>query len=878
MADIKKSIDIIFGAQDNTGKVLNDLGKNINKSVKSFSDITSPLSNVADTALQTELAILALGTAMLGVAVNESAKLQTSVNEIGTLFNATPEQVDRMKISIQEYGADSVFAFEDITQSTYDMVSATGDAEGSVAALAEAERLAVVSNSDLGTATNALTTIINAYGLDLSKSADVTGAFFTAVQNGKTTLPELEASIGRVAASAAASGVPFDDMLAAVAALTGGGINTAESMTGLTAILTAMAKPSDALSGALGGMTIETDGLQAVMKQLQNETGGSFTEMSKLLPSVEAVKSVLVLGADSAGTFEKSLGEMANKATVVSDNFSLMEQNLDLVTQNMQNNLKISLQNIGDELLPGWKDIVESLGDVFRGTNIAVDQGYFDPVFKALGDFEVAVSDYLSAIAEVLPEALDGVDFSEFIDSFGEIGDSIGGIFGDLDFTNADDLKEAIQFVVDSLASLNIVISGIIEAWQPALQTVALLISEFNGLDSETQKLSGNILGYAQVFETFSGAVTTGADALKLIGLSLSAIATSSVLSGLSGSVATLSGALPALSTSAAALSASLGPTGLVLAAGAGGYALGEFLGIAEAIDNQIGDSGDTLGTWIYDLLHEGDNQTTAPALVEVAKTTEKLLEVMPPVTRAFQQQLTAVQQAGENMELYGTLSGRTDATIESMLSTLYGTGDAVHDISTELYNGSDALDSYGNSAADSVGPIGQVSDATIELTETQRIAIVQTNKMEEVLAKLASNERISAMEFSADIQVAQIQSEAQEVVAAYDAIGVSVASTNDLISDLFSTDAPDWDKFGFETRQAAIEASRRAQALNESQLALNSAQIDLLRIRAQALAKGEAKITIDVQNAETEMKMLLSALFGFIQVEANAEGLDILV
>ncbi len=878
MADLRRTIDIIFGAQNNTGRVLTEIGRDINRTVNNFSDITSPLSNIADTALQAELAILGLGTAMLGVAVNESAKLQTSVNEIGTLFNATPDQIDRMKISIQGYGADSVFAFEDITAATYDLVSATGDAENAVGALSETEKLAVVANSTLLQSTGAITSILGAYGFELDKTSDITGAFFVAVQNGKTTLPELGANIGRVAKSAAASFVPFDDLLAAVAALTGGGINTAESMTGLTAIFTALAKPTEQLTTALGGTNLEADGLQGVMSKLQDVTGGNFEEMSKLLPSVEAVKAVLVLGADSAGTFEKSLGEMGNKANVVSENFSLMEENLDLVTQNMQNNLKISLQNIGDELLPGWKDIIGSLGDVFRGTNIAVDQGYFDPVFKALGDFEVAVSAYLSAIAEVLPEALEGVDFSEFIDSFGEIGDSIGGIFGDLDFTNADDLQEAIQFVVDSLASLNNVISGIIEAWQPALQTVALLISEFNGLDSETQKLSGNILGYAQVFETFSGAVTTGADALKLIGLSLSAIATSSVLSGLSGSVATLSGSLPTLSANSAALATSLGPAGLVLAAGAGGYALGEFLGVAKAIDDQIGDSGDTLGTWIYDLLHEGDNQTTAPALTEIAVQTEKLLEVMPPVTSVFQQQLTAVQQAGENMELYGTLSGRTNATIESMLSTFYGTDEAIHDISTSLSDGSDALNSYGISATEAVKPIDSVSEASIGLTESQKLVIDQTNKMQEVLVKLASDERISAMQFTAEIEVASIQAEAQQVVAAYDAIGVSVSSTNDLISDLFSTDAPDWDKFGFETRAAAIEASKRAEALNQSQLALNSAQVDLLRIRAQALARGEAKIVIDVQNAEVEMQMLLKALLGFIQVEANAEGMDILV
>jgi len=137
-----------------------------------------------------------MGVAMLGVAVNESAELSKAVNEIGTLFNATPDQVNAMKLSIKDYASDSVFSFEDITRSTYDMVSATGDAEGAVAALKVAEAAAVVGSTDLGTSVDALTTILNSYGLSLDSSNDVMGAFFVAVQNGKTTLPDLAASIG----------------------------------------------------------------------------------------------------------------------------------------------------------------------------------------------------------------------------------------------------------------------------------------------------------------------------------------------------------------------------------------------------------------------------------------------------------------------------------------------------------------------------------------------------------------------------------------------------------------------------------------------------------------------------------------------------------
>jgi len=50
------------------------------------------------------------------------------------------------------------------------------------------------------------------------------------------------------------------------------------------------------------------------------------------------------------------------------------------------------------------------------------------------------------------------------------------------------------------------------------------------------------------------------------------------------------------------------------------------------------------------------------------------------------------------------------------------------------------------------------------------------------------------------------------------------------------------------------------------------------MRARTEAMRNGEAKITVDVQNAQPEMQMLIKTLFEFVQVKANAEGLEVLV
>ncbi len=71
-------------------------------------------------------------------------------------------------------------------------------------------------------------------------------------------------------------------------------------------------------------------------------------------------------------------------------------------------------------------------------------------------------------------------------------------------------------------------------------------------------------------------------------------------------------------------------------------------------------------------------------------------------------------------------------------------------------------------------------------LTNDQLIALAKNTKDAEVeLEKLASNERIKAMEFTATINVAQIEADTQRIEAAFESINVTIGSTGDVISSV---------------------------------------------------------------------------------------------
>ena len=59
----------------------------------------------------------------------------------------------------------------------------------------------------------------------------------------------------------------------------------------------------------------------------------------------------------------------------------------------------------------------------------------------------------MQAIAQNLPAAFDGVDFTRLTDALGDVGTELNNLF-DVDLTTTEGLQSAIQQIVDAIAAL----------------------------------------------------------------------------------------------------------------------------------------------------------------------------------------------------------------------------------------------------------------------------------------------------------------------------------------------------------------------------------------------------------------------------------------
>ncbi len=297
MSDLTRTIDIVFGAKNEISPVIGEIESSFDRFDASVKKVAQPLAAVADQVLKTEAAILALAAAFTGAAIDAAGRFGDAVNEIGTLFGGTSEQVNQFGSDIQNYASTSTQSIESINGAIYEAISSGVKYEDSLAFLNEDEKLSVAGRADLQQVTSVLTGVLNAYGASTSQAADFTDDLYTAVLNGKTTVPELAASLGNIVGITANVGVGFDELSAAIAALTASSVKTPEAITGIKAAISNILLPSKEAADAAKEMGLQFDGsalrskgLAGVLGEVYDKTQGNTDSIKRLFGSIEGIR------------------------------------------------------------------------------------------------------------------------------------------------------------------------------------------------------------------------------------------------------------------------------------------------------------------------------------------------------------------------------------------------------------------------------------------------------------------------------------------------------------------------------------------------------------------------------------------------------------
>ena len=303
-------------------------------------------------------------------AVTDANDLAIGLREVVTLTGATGKAAnqtfDEFSNLVADVSNEFGIAQSVLTGGLYQALSAGVPKDNVFEFMQVASQAAIAGVTDVETAVDGLTTIINAFGLDTAESQAVADSMFAAVKGGKTTFEELSASLFNVGPAAAAAGVSFEEVNAAIATMTAAGVPTAQATTQIRAAMVGLQKPSkelDAVFQALGydsaQLAIESEGLGFALDAVKDASNGSNGQLQTLLGSVEAVSAVNILAGTGAGKFADELERQANAAGSVDDAFSEIDKSRVLERQ------AVAFQNmgiaIGQVLIPAMEVVIPIL-------------------------------------------------------------------------------------------------------------------------------------------------------------------------------------------------------------------------------------------------------------------------------------------------------------------------------------------------------------------------------------------------------------------------------------------------------------------------------------------------------------------------------------
>lgn len=317
------------------------------------------MSRVGKTAA---LAFAAVGTAAVAgaaKALTSFVDFQGQMNEVFTLLpGISQDAMDDMTGQVKGFAKEFGVLPDEVVPALYQSLSAGVPKDNVFEFLETAQKAAKGGVTDLTTAVDGISSVVNAYGSEVLNATQASDLMFTAVRLGKTNFSELSASLANVTPIASGLGVKFEDVSAALAAMTSKGTPTAQATTQLRSLFVELSKAGgktakvfEEMAGktfqefiAGGGNTAEALWL---MQKAADESG---VELQDLFGSVEAGAAALSLGSGDA--FTKNIEAMGKSAGATEDAFDQMMTGLGPIFDKVKAGVAVFLIDVGERLAP----------------------------------------------------------------------------------------------------------------------------------------------------------------------------------------------------------------------------------------------------------------------------------------------------------------------------------------------------------------------------------------------------------------------------------------------------------------------------------------------------------------------------------------------
>ncbi len=351
----------IFDAQDNMSSALSGMAS-------SGESLNSTLSKIAGTAAKVFAAkkIVDFGKEAMSV----SREFESGMAEVFTLLpDMSKSAMDNMSSDVKKFVKETGNTLNDTTSALYQAISAGVSKDDAMSFMETANKAAVGGVSNLETAVDGLTSVTNAYGLENLSVARASDLMFQTVKLGKTTFGELSSSLYNVIPTAVGAGVSFDDVSAALAAMTAQGMPTASATVKLRQAImelsnsgTEVDKTFKSVAGKSFKQFISEGGnLQGALQLLEQHAKKSGLGIADMFSSVQAGSAALALTGQGTEKFTQAIEGMANAAGSTDAAYETMENTSEHKIKKLKAAWEVMKADVGAGLSDAFAPAMETL-------------------------------------------------------------------------------------------------------------------------------------------------------------------------------------------------------------------------------------------------------------------------------------------------------------------------------------------------------------------------------------------------------------------------------------------------------------------------------------------------------------------------------------
>ena len=357
-------------------KQVTEFDKTLRETFRDLSDTISQTGKSMSVGITVPL------TAMGVFAYKTASDLESAMANVWTITDITKGQLGAFTKEIETMSTRVPQSAKQLADGLYDAISSgIRDINEAMNVVEISAQAAIAGATDTAIAVDGLTSILNSYGMSATEAGRITDIMFRTVDRGKITFGELAGSIGQVVSTAATAKIEFEEIAAAYATLTRGGINAAEASTAINQAILSIISPSKEAAGyaaelglEFNAAVLESKGFSGVLEDIYEVTNGNIEAVATLFPNVRALKGVLGLTRNEMQDYTGDLEQMANATGSTSTAFGKQMQTSAAQLQLFKNEAAALGRSIGSDLLPminsgmqAVKPLIQSFSELSDG-------------------------------------------------------------------------------------------------------------------------------------------------------------------------------------------------------------------------------------------------------------------------------------------------------------------------------------------------------------------------------------------------------------------------------------------------------------------------------------------------------------------------------